>query len=125
MTQEQSKALIELKQTMSEEKLWDAIVAFQNEPLCTVSGLPFKYELNVGKNGTYTRELIVNRREGSKSLVLSSVLLAFRRAKELEGEIISRPKALGDIRGISYIYPMLYRFGVIEIPEKFRHILDV
>ena len=46
------------------------------------------------------------------------MLLAFRKAVELQGEVIERPKALGDIRGISYIYPMLYRFGVIEVPEK-------
>jgi hypothetical protein len=31
--------------------------------------------------------------------------------------VIARPKALGDIRGISYIYPILYRFGLIEVPE--------
>ena len=28
------------------------------------------------------------------------------------------PKALGDIRGISYIYPILYGFGIIEVPES-------
>ena len=28
-----------------------------------------------------------------------------------------RPKALGDIRGVSYIYPMLWRFGVLEVPQ--------
>lgn len=27
-------------------------------------------------------------------------------------------KMLGDIRGISYVYPMLYRFGIIEVPTE-------
>lgn len=35
-------------------------------------------------------------------------------------EIVKRPKALGDIRGISYIYPILWRLGLIRVPEKFE-----
>lgn len=31
---------------------------------------------------------------------------------------MDRPKALGDIRGVSYIYGMFYRFGLIDVPEK-------
>lgn len=31
---------------------------------------------------------------------------------------MARPKALGDIRGVSDIYGMFYRFGLIDIPEK-------
>ena len=31
---------------------------------------------------------------------------------------MARPKALGDIRGVSYIYGMFYRFGLIDITEK-------
>ena len=31
---------------------------------------------------------------------------------------MNKPKELGDIRGISYIYPILWRFGLIEVPEK-------
>lgn len=34
------------------------------------------------------------------------------------GEVVDRPKALGDIRGVSYIYGMFYRFGLIDVPEK-------
>lgn len=29
-----------------------------------------------------------------------------------------KPKALGDIRGVSYIYPILWRFGLIRVSEK-------
>ena len=31
-----------------------------------------------------------------------------------------RNKALGDIRGVSYIYGMFYRFGLIDMPEKVK-----
>lgn len=34
--------------------------------------------------------------------------------------VIQRPKELGDIRGISYIYAMFYRFGIIDVPEKVK-----
>ena len=39
-----------------------------------------------------------------------------------KGNIISRPKEIGDIRGISYIYPIFYRLGLIDVPE---HIADI
>lgn len=32
--------------------------------------------------------------------------------------MVPRPKALGDIRGVSYLYGMFYQFGLIEIPSK-------
>ena len=30
--------------------------------------------------------------------------------------LVERPKALGDIRGVSYIYGIFRRFGLIEVP---------
>lgn len=44
--------------------------------------------------------------------------LAFSHALELRGTVVERPKALGDIRGVSYIYPLLWHFGLIEVSEK-------
>lgn len=32
--------------------------------------------------------------------------------------LVERPKALGDIRGVSYIFGMFYRFKLIEVPQK-------
>ena len=32
-------------------------------------------------------------------------------------EEVTKPKALGDIRGVSYIYPILWRFGLLRVPE--------
>ena len=34
--------------------------------------------------------------------------------------MVDRPKALGDIRGVSYIYGMFYRFGLIDVPDTAR-----
>ena len=112
------QAVRKLMESMNEHALWDAVVAFQKYPFHTVTGLPFTYELKKGRNGDYNRELIIDRRSESKTIVWSSVMRAFEKAVELQGEIVSRPKVLGDIRGVSYIYPMLYRFGVIEVPEE-------
>lgn len=56
------------------------------------------------------------RSSGSTGLAWSSVLLALGNVKEV-GAVVDRPKALGDIRGITYIYGMFYRFGLIDIPE--------
>ena len=70
-----------------------------------------------GRNGQYTKELWIDRRENSKSLAWSSVLLALNNIKEV-GAVVDRPKALGDIRGVTYIYGMFYRFGLIDMPDK-------
>ena len=105
-----------LQKVPSEENLWQAIVAFQEYPFKTATGLPFRYKLKVGKNGEWNRELLIDRREKSKSLAWSSVILAFEKSKGLSQEV-KKPKALGDIRGVSYIYPILWRFGLIRVPE--------
>ena len=85
----------------------------------TYSGLPFTYEIKKGRNGEYTKELWIDRREKSKSLAWSSVLLALQNIKKV-GEVVDRPKALGDIRGVTYIYGMFYRFRLIDLPVAGR-----
>lgn len=57
-----------LKEAPSEENLWQAVMAFQDYPFKTVTGLPFQYTLKTGKNGEWTKELWIDRREKSKSL---------------------------------------------------------
>ena len=46
-------------------------------------------------------------------------MLAYHNIGET-GEVVGRPKDLGDIRGVSYIYGMFYRFGLIDVPEKVK-----
>jgi hypothetical protein len=113
----QQQSIEELHKSPDSETLWQAVVAFQQYPFHTVSGLPFSYTVKRKRNGEYSRELLVDRRMDSKTLTFSSIKLAFEHALKLRGSVIARPKALGDIRGVSYIYPMLYRFGVIEVPD--------
>ena len=115
--EQQRKYVVEkLQEQPYPEHLWECILAFQGYEFRTISGLPFTYQLKKGKNGNLTKELWIDRRKNSKSLAWSSVLKAFEKT---EGRpVVVRPKALGDIRGVSYLYGIFYRFGLIEMPEK-------
>ena len=101
----------------TEENFWGVVVAYAGVKFKTYSGLPFSYEIKKGRNGEYTKELWIDRREKSKSLAWSSVLLALSNIKE---EVVDRPKALGDIRGVTYIYGIFYRFGLINVPDEVK-----
>lgn len=102
----------------TQEQLWQWICDHQNQTFYTASGLAFSYRLKIGRSGEPNRELIIDRRENSKSLTWSSFRAAYLAAVEKQGEILARPKALGDIRGISYIYPLFWKIGLIQVPEK-------
>lgn len=111
-------AVSSLQQEPTEENLWNCIVAFQNYPFFTATGLPFTYTLKKGKKRGYNKVLVIDRRENSKTLTWSSLWLAFTKATEMGECIVTRPKQIGDIRSISYIYPLLWRFGIIQVPDK-------
>jgi hypothetical protein len=115
--------------------LWQTVIAYQNYPFHTSSGLPFFYTMKRGKNGAYTAELIVSRKEGSKTLTRSSVMMAFHtvlEAMELmdimdtEDEMhtvlvpaeFKGPKSIGQIFGISYVYSLFWKWKLIAVPEK-------
>ena len=140
--------LEELRAEQSEETLWAAVIAFQGYKFHTYSGLVFSYSLkkgrcrgnaesgvvnkpgNTNKMGdastpgrVYTTELSIDRRQNSKSLAWSSVLLAYHNIPSI-GSVVDRPKALGDIRGVTYIYAMFYRFGLIDAPEKAKEKME-
>ena len=142
------KILEELRAEHSEEALWAAVIAFQGYKFRTYSGLVFSYSLKKGRGrgntesgvaneqdeackqaeaykqgGVYTKELFIDRRENSKSLAWSSVLLAFHNIPSI-GSVVDRPKALGDMRGVTYIYAMFYRFGLIDAPEKVKEKME-
>ena len=111
------RAVAALKKNPCEENLWKCVVAFRGYKFKTMSGLPFTYTLKKGRGDEFTKELWIDRREDSKSLAWSSVMLAYHNIGKI-GEVVDRPKALGDIRGVSYIYGLLYRFGLIDVPDK-------
>ena len=101
----------------TEANFWGVVLAYAGIKFKTYSGLPFSYEIKKGKNGEYTKELWIDRREKSKSLAWSSIVLALGNIKE---EVVDRPKALWDIRGVTYIYGMFYQFGLIDVPDKVK-----
>lgn len=106
--------------------LWDAVVAYQNQPLRTLSGLEFSYTVKHKKNGEYSGELLVSRKETSKTLTRSSVMLAFHKVleqieiTEKDGTVLfappsyKGPKAVGQIFGISYIFSLFLEIGLIK-----------
>ena len=113
------RAVTALKKNPCEETLWNCTVAFRGYQFKTLSGLPFTYQLKKGRGDVFTKELWIDRRESSKSLAWSSILLAYKNIETI-GAVVDRPKALGDIRGVSYIYGMFYRFGLINVPDKVK-----
>ena len=115
--QRRYRAMKRWRDEPTEESFWGVVLAYAGVKFKTYSGLPFTYEVRKGRSGEYTKELWIDRRENSKSLAWSSVLLAL---KNIKGEVVDRPKALGDIRGVTYIYRMFYRFGLIDVPDKVK-----
>ena len=115
--QRRYRAMKRWRDEPTEESFWGVVLAYAGVKFKTYSGLPFTYEVRKGRNGEYTKELWIDRRENSKSLAWSSIVLALGNIKE---EVVERPKALGDIRGVTYIYGMFYRFGLIDVPDEVK-----
>ena len=113
LQRKREQALQRLRKERTEEALWDCVTAYQDFEFHTYSGLPYSYHMKYGRSGTYTKELWINR---------SSVRSAYQKVLELQQEserpVVERPKALGDIRGITYIYGIFYEFALLEMPEK-------
>ena len=109
-----------------EEALWQTVIAWQNRRFYTSSGLPFSYTVKCKRNGQYSGELLISRKEGSKTLTRSSVMLAFHTVlehMEQAGEnrnppLYKGPKSIGKIFGISYVYSLFWSWGLIRVPEK-------
>lgn len=138
--QERQKAVETLHKKIIEhgdadDALWQTVVAYQNYPFRTTSGLPFSYTVRRKRNGEYSGELEISRKEESKTLTKSSVLLAFHKVLEKitvaegsDSEGVSSaalvlaeykgPKAIGQIFGISYVYSLFWTWGLIRVPEK-------
>lgn len=66
-----------------------------------------KILITAGVYKNYTSELVGQLKNEGESVQLVK-----------KGINIENSKVLGDIRGVSYIYPILYEFGIIEVPES-------
>ena len=115
--QRRYRAMKRWKADPTVENFWGVVLAYASVKFKTYTGLPFSYEIKKGRNGEYTKELWIDRREKSKSLAWSSIVLALGNIK---GEVVESPKALGDIRGVTYIYGMFYQFGLIDVPDEVK-----
>ena len=92
----------------ADELLWDAILLYQNFSFMTTRGLKYSYAIKGG-------EMFVSRKENSKTLTKSTIMLAFYNAvmiQKREG-YVKGPKKLGTF-GASYLYPVFVRLGVIK-----------
>ena len=102
---------------------WDKYELHHRARLATKPGLTGMWQVSGRSNITDFEEVVkLDNFKGyrienkSKSLAWSSVVLAFENSKRILEEV-KKPKALGDIRGVSYIYPILWRLGLIRVPE--------
>lgn len=111
-----------VKQITDADTLWNALLIYQGYTFYTMTGLQFSYEIRKGRNGEYTKELWIDRRGESKSLTMSTILKAYENS--IGAGIVERPKNLGDLRGVSYIYSIFFRFGLIEVPEEVKEVLQ-
>ena len=89
-----------------EQRLWAVLIACQGKTYDTASGLPFSYAIRRRKDGQYSGELLVSRKEDSKTLAKSSIFLAYQKVRQqTQGDTppcFKGPKAIGQIFGISY-----------------------
>jgi hypothetical protein len=88
--------------------LWETLLLFEGCTFHTFKGLEFQYTVRGG-------EVFISRKEHSKSLTKSSILMAFHTGVELQFKegCVKGPKKLGTF-GASYMYPMFVRFGIIN-----------
>lgn len=106
-----------------EDALWQVVLAHQGQPYRTASGLPFSYQVKRKKDGSYSGELLISRKEDSKTLTRSSVLLAYRRVVQQAAgapwtpPFFKGPKAIGQIFGISYLYSLFWNWALIQVPQ--------
>ncbi len=101
---ERKKAISTLAVEPGCGNLWKAVVAFQGYLFTTAKGLKFSYTVKGG-------ELYFSRKE--KSITISTVELAYKRAVEMGG-IVTGPKKLG-VFGASYLFSVFVRLGVIRL----------
>lgn len=100
--------------------LWECITLFQNVSFTTSGrgsrpGIEFTYQLKISnRTGKTTDEMIVDRKENSKSITRSTVELGFANAlvEQAAMGFVKGPKKL-KVFGSSYLYVIFLKWGVI------------
>ena len=111
---QRKKAVEALQSSHDEQHLWKCIVAFQGYRFKTISGLPFSYKIKTGRNEELTKELWIDRRESSKSLTRSSVLLALGNIK---GELFNPQSSSVSSSRIIYTPSTFARTSLLHLQE--------
>ncbi len=100
-----------------EIELWNQILENQNRLFTTSGrgsrpGIQFNYTISTNTDGTPGAEMFVSTR--SKSITRSTIMLACRKVKEMEG-CVHGTKSIG-VHGDSYIYAIFKALGLIKLP---------
>lgn len=113
------------------EELWNCITLFQGYWFKTSGrngngAVSFAYSIKKSsRTGNLTDEIIINRKENSKSITRSTVELAFKNAIRIMDEegYVKGPKKLGCF-GASYLYSIFIRFGIITDKREGEDIIE-
>lgn len=92
-------------QSLSEEIIWDALLAYEHHLFYTSKGIEYSYEI-------HGYEMVVNRKK--KTITKSTVMLSVRKVQELNAirEPVTGPKKIGTF-GASYLFPIFKEWGLI------------
>ena len=109
-----AKPLVDLE----EIELWKKILENQNKPFVTSGrgsrpSIQFTYTISTNTDGSPGAEMFVSTR--SKSITRSTIMLAFRKVKEMAS--VPGPKTIG-VHGDSYIYAIFKTLGVIKTTSQ-------
>ena len=95
--------------------IWNEIIKHEGKTFKTARGLPFTYSIKTNAAGEKLGEMIIDRR-GGKTITRGTVVLAYKKALELDG-LVTGPKKLR-VFGDSYIYPVFVEIGICGKPIK-------
>ncbi len=107
-----------------ERALWEALEASQGREFTTSGrgkgenkrpGVSFTYGIKVSnRTGNPTYELLISRKEHSKTITRSTVEMAFENAMQVQKEegYVKGPKRL-KVFGASYLYAIFLSWGII------------
>ena len=90
---------------------WDKYELHHRARLATKPGLTGMWQVSGRSNITDFEEVVKLDKQYISEWTMENLFYLF-----IDQEV-KKPKALGDIRGASYIYPILWRFSLIRVSE--------